>query len=1015
MKKQRFLAFLSIAVLAMALPACSNDNSQSTSSSTSSTPVVQNEYTVTFDSKGGSSVAAIKVKEGEKVAKPDNPTKQGFYFLGWYEEDNLNKLFDFETPINKDWTLYAGWQEIGPGESKLKTAVFADIQLCYKENGSGYTGNAGSVVHAYLALKNHLAFCKAQDVDVILMNGDITNNAVEKYYELYESAFTSVYGTDESQYPEIVWNMGNHEWWDIYEHETAEAVSMFKEHARIQTDNLVRQSEVKFSLDDQETLPTYYKVINGVPFLAISGENSNGEIGSAMQSELSSWLREISELPSVQNGGPIYVAYHYALSTSLTHGNGSLPQYCGVLEELLEEYPTAIVFTGDTHYSGVNERAINQVDFTTINIGSSSYSRMDKMSASMGADEHFYNMAVRGSKASDIMVGNAQYKYEYTPTIHIMNSMDNQSTVINRYFSADDANDAVKLNGAWTIPAYSSPDNFEYTNDRIGNTEYAHSLYGANGVSWADDAQVSFGVNNGQMTVRFPDTNEYHYTEHFKIDVTGSTTKTYDVVSNYYKYSNEKENLYFILEDLPAMGSGYSVKVTAYDYFDNPSLNYLTSNVNDSSACVDPIDNALSLTYSDISTRMNLDDVVSGSNSSLEYYYNGVMRYNAGATLNRLVCDEGDIASASDYIDIGNNNNVRPIVTAKVKNLTNEALTFGITVVRASDGEWFDFTVENRKDVAGNADWTLLQWDLTEAFNLVGRSDLKQVVIKVCSSGYDAEGYVMHFLMDDVDLLAGEEVDRNRGEAFNGELGKSIDLSTPIQLSAGSMHIDFKFTSANNTYLNIILGDGWSAYFGYFQINANGTLADGGYDGVSISPLDDGYFRVTFNFAQITKVTGSLEKINLVYIRGDDWSTATGYIDINSDADAEIVRGVPFSADNDFGADIPNMQMTETFVVDIKFTSSAETYLNFILFNGSNWSDCLGYFQVNGNGTITNTPGVSISGLSSDGYYRVTINLSQVTKVIEGASLDNITSINTFYLRGGWTTASGYIDLNPTV
>lgn len=647
--------------------------------------------------------------------------------------------------------------------SMLKTAVFADVQLCAKENGSGdIRGNAGSTVHAYLALRNHFQLCKKQNVDVILMDGDIVNNAIENYYELFEIALENVYGTDETKYPEIVWNMGNHEWWDGQEKETATAVSLFKQYARINTPSLVRQSNVRYSLDNNETLPTYCKVIKGIPFLVVSGENSMGEINNTMKSELTSWLNEISNLPSVQDGGPIYVAYHYPLHTSSTHGSNANDR-AYVLENLLKDYPQAVVFTGDTHYSGVNERAINQVDFTTINIGSSSYSRMDTRSATMSENESFYNMKTAGNKLSDAMVGNANYMHEYTPTIHIMETMDDNSTTINRYFSTDDVDDAIHIEKSWYLPSNITKSTFKYTNSRFENTASALSLYGANGVSWPNNANLRFGVKNGQMAVIFPDTNEHHYTEHFKIEVTGNTTKTYDVVSNYYKYNLERENLYFILKDLPT-GNNYTVRVTAYDYFDNPSLNYLTSSTNSPSICSDDIDDALTATYGDISSRVYFDDCVSGSSSSVEYYYNGVMQYSGGATMNKLIYSNGDV---SDYLSIGNTEECEVIVKAKVKNLTNDSLTFGLTIVD-NQGSWkSDFSQATRKVVSPNSGWTQLEWNLTSLYDLIGRSSISHLGLKVASSGYSADGYEMHLLLDEVDVVAGNHIDIPENPSIN--------------------------------------------------------------------------------------------------------------------------------------------------------------------------------------------------------------------------------------------------------
>lgn len=66
-------------------------------------------YTVTFNSQGGSSVAAQTVKENETATKPKNPTRSGYTFAGWYTEASCQNQYDFSTKVTKDITLYADW------------------------------------------------------------------------------------------------------------------------------------------------------------------------------------------------------------------------------------------------------------------------------------------------------------------------------------------------------------------------------------------------------------------------------------------------------------------------------------------------------------------------------------------------------------------------------------------------------------------------------------------------------------------------------------------------------------------------------------------------------------------------------------------------------------------------------------------------------------------------------------------------------------------------------------------
>ena len=62
--------------------------------------------TITFDSNGGSSVDKITLEESGTIEKPSDPTKDGFYFSGWYLNDTL---FDFSTVISKSIKLKAKW------------------------------------------------------------------------------------------------------------------------------------------------------------------------------------------------------------------------------------------------------------------------------------------------------------------------------------------------------------------------------------------------------------------------------------------------------------------------------------------------------------------------------------------------------------------------------------------------------------------------------------------------------------------------------------------------------------------------------------------------------------------------------------------------------------------------------------------------------------------------------------------------------------------------------------------
>ena len=63
-------------------------------------------YTVTFDTDGGSEVKSQTVAYGGQAAVPAAPAKPGYTFAGWYLD---GKAYDFDAPVTENLTLTANW------------------------------------------------------------------------------------------------------------------------------------------------------------------------------------------------------------------------------------------------------------------------------------------------------------------------------------------------------------------------------------------------------------------------------------------------------------------------------------------------------------------------------------------------------------------------------------------------------------------------------------------------------------------------------------------------------------------------------------------------------------------------------------------------------------------------------------------------------------------------------------------------------------------------------------------
>ncbi len=80
-------------------------------------------YTVSFDTGVGSAVPSQTVNAGEKVQKPEDPTRASFTFDGWYTEKwNQKNAYDFDSKVDSDFTLYAKWTKAGTTPAHTHTA-----------------------------------------------------------------------------------------------------------------------------------------------------------------------------------------------------------------------------------------------------------------------------------------------------------------------------------------------------------------------------------------------------------------------------------------------------------------------------------------------------------------------------------------------------------------------------------------------------------------------------------------------------------------------------------------------------------------------------------------------------------------------------------------------------------------------------------------------------------------------------------------------------------------------------
>ena len=149
-------------------------------------PPVEKTFTVTFDSNGGSAVASQTVKEGEKAAKPANPTRDGYTFEDWFADEALKTAYDFNTPVTSDITLYADWDRRssggGGGGGSSSTKKYIITVTCGE--GGEITPDGGSDNEVEVRKGNDQTFRISADngyrISDVLVDGESVGN-VDKY------------------------------------------------------------------------------------------------------------------------------------------------------------------------------------------------------------------------------------------------------------------------------------------------------------------------------------------------------------------------------------------------------------------------------------------------------------------------------------------------------------------------------------------------------------------------------------------------------------------------------------------------------------------------------------------------------------------------------------------------------------------------------------------------------------------------------------------------------------------
>ncbi|MFF2484584.1 InlB B-repeat-containing protein [Paenibacillus sp. NPDC058071] len=162
------------------------------------------QYEVTYNTNGGSTLSSELVDYNTKATEPSAPSKQGYTFDGWYKEAVLTNRWDFNIDtITENTTLYAKWavKSSGGGSSPQNARVY------FESNGGELLGNLSVAYNTKLSelpipLKNGFTFGGwYKEADLINL-WDLTTDRVTKDTKLYAKWIANTTPEPEESRPE---------------------------------------------------------------------------------------------------------------------------------------------------------------------------------------------------------------------------------------------------------------------------------------------------------------------------------------------------------------------------------------------------------------------------------------------------------------------------------------------------------------------------------------------------------------------------------------------------------------------------------------------------------------------------------------------------------------------------------------------------------------------------------------------------------------------------------------------
>ena len=411
----------------------------------------------------------------------------------------------------------------------LKIGVIGDTQLI------SLSTNNKDYIQYTKNFKKALEILKENGVDVLIIDGDITNCGYPEAYDNFLTQFNSVYGDIKNEnVPILNLIMGNHDYWNLNGEK-----------------NSPKNNEERQKLFEEKTKekPYSHKIINGYHFINWSCDNGTLENPYTDFS----WFEKQIELAKSNDNKPIFVTTHFPPKNTVY---GSIEWGADNLNEYFKKYPQIINFSGHSHFSLIDERSIYQKDYTAIQTQSISYIELEggKINGSIPMDENGNTMI----SAKNCM-GLICDVYDTQVVIKRISFEKNE------FYGKD-----------WIIDVPIDKNNFKYLHNEMAE----HSTKPYFIFEKDEDKKIIFEKKDNKYFIKFKQAYHDNFVHSYKIIFTNNRKDTYTYLyfSDFFLMPSDRKDIISLRIIRNFIGK-YNVKIYAIESFGKISDNYIEDEI----------------------------------------------------------------------------------------------------------------------------------------------------------------------------------------------------------------------------------------------------------------------------------------------------------------------------------------------------------------------------------------------------------------------------------------------------